>query len=279
MSGEVSFNVDTSRFNEMARRLEYRLKIGMPNVIRAEAGAVLKACFKRTKFATEEEVDKSSRLRNAKAATAGTWGASTRRKGGPERGQGYVVAGMRDAGSYGNMWLRSPWGNGRNFVLVAVAGTMGNATTGEGPKRIGAATRAKFESARNRWAAGRSPELKAGRGAIGLAKQSWLQIALDLNINLNGVKGGGPISKRDMARASHALSVKGKRYSNGNGSEANDGHRFTITLTNTLPYAVRIGMDRTLQSVLIGRAKLFDQLIKRGLGTDLDAIKKAFPNL
>ena len=278
MSGEVSFNVDTSRFNEMARRLEYRLKIGMPNVIRAEAGAVLKACFKRTKFATEADVDRSSHLRNAKGATKSAWGMG-KRKGGPDRGQGYVVAGMRDVGKYGNMWLRSPWGNGRNFVLVAVAGNMGNATTGEGPKRIGAATRAKFESVRNRWASSHAPELKAGRGAIGLAKQSWLQIALDLNINLNGVKGGGPISKRDMARASHALSVKGKRYSNGNGTEANDGHRFTITLNNTLPYAVRIGMDRTLQSVLIGRAKLFDQLIKRGLGEDLTAIQKAFPNL
>jgi hypothetical protein len=264
----MTFEMDTSKFNFVLRELERKGVATMPQLVRAEAGVVLKTCLVRTKIPNLSKVDQTSR--SIAQGVANRMPGMGRR---PAPGEGYLTNGLRDPNKAGRVWLRS-WraSSGNKFILV-----YGN---GGAPTQnvIGRRTMRKLTAARDVFASNLPDQLAKGRKTIGLAKQSWLQSAQDLGINLVLVKGGGRLSARDLSMAQNA-SGRTRAYKNGTGRAGGDGVKFTNTIINTLPYARQAKLDRILQSVLTGRVKQFNQLVAKGYIDNMQAVAKAYPNL
>jgi hypothetical protein len=118
-------------------------------------------------------------------------------------------------------------------------------------------------------------EIKAGERASGLARQSWLQIADALRINMNAIPGG--LSQAGLMKARSALAQSGKHYVNGVGYELGTAEKAQLQLINSLPYGVSIGMDRTLLGVISGRAKFFQQSYAKGAFDSARNVARAYP--
>lgn len=245
-------------------------------VLRGEAGIILKACAGRTKVATQAKAD----LRSARRVL-GKQGLDLTGAGGTQPGDITVNAGEK--GPFGRVWIRSPRStrramqSGRPFRLAGQI-SKGNFT---------------FKPERYHWKKGTWIDLlevasdvayqmrkaiPAGRRAIGLARQSWVQIADSLGIKLEAVKGGGNLSAAGLAKARAAIAANGRRYANGL-SRQERGARATLTLINRYPGGRKMGMDRTLAGVLIGRARFFQQNLRRGVFSSIAHTARAYPYL
>lgn len=121
------------------------------------------------------------------------------------------------------------------------------------------------------------PATERGRKSIGLSRQSVLQIADSLGIDLNSVKGGGSLSAAGIAKARGAIAANGTAYKNGTGTATGDKIQSVVTLINRLPYGVKIGMDRQLLSIMSGRAKFFEQSYAKGAFDSMTSAARAFP--
>jgi hypothetical protein len=268
------------------RRLGRLSGFSPDRVLRAEAGVILKTWAGRTKVATLAQADRRTRLR-----TIRTLGLTR----GDERGAVTVNAGFRPA-PFGRVWIRVREGAGRgNWILAKgpnFSAPSGPATfTLVGRQLYNPGNRGDTDrSTSMQWmenveAAQRAVEfnlkraIPRGRGAIGLARQSVLQIADSLGIDLLRVEGGGALSAAGIAKARAALASSGKAHRNGFGRSGGDQLRPYVDLFNRLPYGTAIGMDRTLLGVLAGRVKFFERSYAKGAFNFQHTATKAYPNL
>ena len=247
----------------------------MDALVRAEAGVVLKTCFRRTRIPSAEKVDSASRLMVARMVNQDVLGLQKSDRGiRPKAGQGYVVPGVRNVGASGRVWLRGNWRT-RSGAPAFILTHAGGARTGN---VVGKKTMAALSNASSRYHSGIRQQIPAGRKTMGLAKQSWLQIAGDLGIDLSTVKGGGTLNARELTMAK-AASGRLKPHKNGSGYQMGSGYQTVITLVNALPYGVAMGLHGLLRRVLAGRIKQFETLVRKGYFNDMSKIAKAFPNL
>lgn len=242
------------------------------------AGVVLKQWAGRTKVATEDEVDRRTRYRAVR---------DLRYTRAFSRGDVTVNSGYKAA--YGRVWIKVRNGNSKNNFVMA----KGNGFTAP----VGKATFTYFRRS-TKSLGGRSGKWFAnvadavadvppavqraqdrGRQSIGLARQSVVQIADALGIDLLTVQGGGTLSANGIAKARAALASTGKFNRNGTGTQGGSGAYDYVTLINTLPYARAIGMDRTLLGVLNGQNKYFAQSYSKGAFDTQERICRAYPNL
>ncbi len=124
--------------------------------------------------------------------------------------------------------------------------------------------------------ANRLPKVKA---SLGLSRQSIVQAAMDLGIDLGTVKGGGSLGASAIEKAKGAVASNGSQYKNGTGAQVGDDVRTSLTITNTLPHNVKIGMGSSLLIIISGRAKFIEQSYKRGAFDSIRNTAKQFPNL
>lgn len=274
-----------SRYSRAFRELARLTGFSPKQVLLAEAGSVLKTWAGRTKVATQGEVDRRSRL-HAVRSLGYTQGS--------ERGDVTVNAGFRPA-PYGRVWIRVREGAGRNQWILAkgpnFSAPSGRATftlTGRqlyNPRNRGDTDRStSYQWMQNVDYAQKNVEhklpvsLAKGRRAIGLSRQSVVQIADDLGIDLASVPGGG-VSPAGLAKARAAMASNGRSYRNGLGQVGGDASRAFVDLINRLPHARKIGMDRALLGVLAGRVKLFERAYGKGVFLSQHNIARAYPNL
>lgn len=118
-----------------------------------------------------------------------------------------------------------------------------------------------------------------GRGAVGIARQSVIQIADDLGIALENIPGGGTLSAAGIAKARAAIATTGRMYRNGYGQQGGNEVRHYVDLFTRLPYGTTIGMDRTLAGVLAGRAKYIEKSYETGAFNSVRAAARSFPAL
>lgn len=255
-------------------------------VLRAEAGVILKTWAGRTKVATVPQADRRTRLR-----TIRTLGLTR----GNERGAVTVNAGFRPA-PFGRVWIRVREGAGRKNWILAKGP---NFTAPSGPATFTLQGRALYNP-KNRGDTDRSTSMQwmesvnsaqraveynlkraipRGRRAIGLARQSVVQIADSLGIDLLRVEGGGTLSGAGLAKARSALASSGKAHRNGFGRSGGGQLQPYIDLFNHLPYGTAIGMDRTLLGVLAGRVKFFERSYAKGAFNFQRTAVRAYPNL
>lgn len=122
-------------------------------------------------------------------------------------------------------------------------------------------------------------ESKRAAQSSGLARQSVIQIADDLGIDLSKVKGGGTLSAAGIAKARAAIASNGSAYKNGMGRSGGDQAKSFVELINRLPFGVKAGMDRTLAGVIAGRAKFIETSYERGAFDSFSGVARAFPEI
>lgn len=246
--------------------------INSTEVLRGFAGVVLKACAGQTKVATVDNADKRARLRYLRDQQL------TGRNG---MVPVTVTAGAKKNTTYGAVHLRTSTGHWRRThdpVFKPVAGM-----PSPGRKRRGdhytdhdwLLLRSVIETVRRGVVTART----AGRKTIGLARQSWVQIADTLGIRLEDVRGGGTLSAAGIAKARAAIASNGQQYANGLGTLERTQYDTIITLTNRYPAGHRIGMDRTLQNVLVGQVRYFEKNLELGVFNTIAGTIRAYPFL
>lgn len=278
------------------RRMGQLTGFDQRTVLLSFAGVVLKTWAGRTKVATESRIDRKSRLH-----AVSSLGYTGKNRPSP-RGDVTVNAGFRNP-HYGRVWIRVRNGAGRKNWLLALGDNFtepGNAVRSTGSIRRGKGSRivrGVFNKYRRnpsattqQWTAAigaaadqvmtKVPQsIKKGRRSVGMSRQSVLQIADALGIDLQRVQGGGTLSTAGIAKARAALASSGKFYRNGTGARGGDPTRAYVDMINRLPYGRTIGMDRTLLGVLAGQNKYLEKSYAKGAFDTQRSAIRAFPNL
>lgn len=120
--------------------------------------------------------------------------------------------------------------------------------------------------------------VRKAKQSAGLSRQSVIQIADQLGIDLARVPGMG-VSAAGIAKARSAVASNGKQYQNGYGVVSDSAKSFYLTLINRYPKGGAVGMDRTLQTVIRRRLKYFRQNLKTGALRSAESAAKAYPYL
>jgi hypothetical protein len=260
-------------FNTIARVA----RVSGEQVLYGMAGVILKSCAGRTKVATQKKADQRSALRVLNKGGLDLTGSA-----GTQPGDITVNAGWK--GPFGRVWVRSPVRRnerlGKHPARFRLAGQINKTSFAFKPERyhwkngawidiVEAAADVAYQMRK---------AIPAGRKAIGLARQSWVQIADSLGIRLESVQGGGSLTAAGLAKARAAIAATGRRYTNGL-SRQERGARASITLINRYPRGRKMGMDRTLAGVLIGRVPFFQQNMRRGVFSSIATTARAYPYL
>lgn len=261
-------------YSRAFQRLRQLPGFDLKAVLRAEAGSILKQWAARTPVASQREATFRARLRAAKAAgvtRAGTYDITVNtgaRKGEP--GVVWFRSNSAASNKKFNSGLRWAWqyagevSDGGQFTPAWKHYRSSDwRNISEGAQKYG------------QLLAGMVPK---SRASIGLSRQSVIQIADQLGIDLASVRGTG-VSAAGIAKARAAMNSRGQSYKNGNGYQGGDNVRAYVTLINRLPYGDKIGMDRSLASVLAGRAKYIETSYQKGAFDSMKRAASAFPNI
>jgi hypothetical protein len=252
--------VDSQKFMAAMNGIQRGLGVPLKTVIRKETGSILKQCAGDTKVATQQKADIRSRTRVTR--DLGYSGKDKSKDFHPIT----VNSGMR--GETGKVFILKKDGSGfrqthgRNF-----------APRNQHYKRIQwLDLQDAIADVKSGWA----NAIPKGRAAIGLARQSWVQMADRLRIPLELVPGGG-ISMAGLAKARAAIASDGKAYVNGQAQEYEKNESFLIELVNRLTYGRRAGLDRILVRRINGRGAFFAKNVSLGVFNSVSKILSAYP--
>ena len=120
--------------------------------------------------------------------------------------------------------------------------------------------------------------IKAGQEAIGLARQSVVQIADSLGIALESVTGGGGGSP-DLSKARNAKPSNGQTYQNGYGIKEGKGDNFSVTLVNRYPKMNESGVTVAFEEVIAQRMAYSMANLGLALSKDTKKVTQAYPYL
>lgn len=234
--------------------------------LRAEAGVILKTWAGRTKVSTLGAAERSARARALYAITY---------RGRASANAGFLTINSgRRGGIPGQMWRRTRRGKFQSAGYMDLRTGAHRWSWIHFPKDDWPEMQAATATAANNL----RTMLPAARRSIGLSRQSVLQIADALGLDLTRVQGGGALSSAGLAKARAALASDGRTYRNGTGHQAGGAVSAYVTLINTLPYGRKLGMDRTLLGVLAGRAGFIERLYGLGVFGSQAKVARAFPN-
>jgi hypothetical protein len=253
-------------YGHVLRRLSGLTGFDQRGVLLGEAGIMLKTCAGRTKVVTNAQADRRTWLH-----ILGKQGLDVTGSHPTKAGDITVNAGVR--GPFGRVWVKTKKGK---FKLAGQISAHGQS----------------FRPMNYHW---RNPtwtdiqditediaiqsrrKMQRGRRAAGLARQSWVQVADGLGIDILKVQGGGTLSAAGIQKARAALATTGRAHRNGTGSVLGDGVRTQVTLINRLPYGIPIGFDRLLLGVMAGRAKYFHASYAKGAFDTMTKTARAYP--
>lgn len=247
----------------------------MKQVLRSETGHILKECAAKTKVATQDSVERKAQLLAIKGLgyTQAT-----------DRGEVSVNAGWRRNSPYGRVWMKVRNGAGRKGFILA-RGANFDFPSGTAILQITPGSK----SGTNKWiatvrnAVGRTvpaveKSLEKALKSVGLARQSWVQIARGLGIDLKRVAGTN-LSAQGIAKAELALASDGRSYINGTASEYGDAEKFVIKLVNGLPYGRKMKLDAVLARAINNRAKYFARAMSKGVFNSAKKTLAKYPGL
>ena len=252
--------VDSRKFMEAMTALQRNLGASMKTVIRTETGSILKQVAGDTKVSTQAKADTRSRTKVTREL-----GYSGR---GRSRGEHPVTVNSGMKGEVGRVFVLKKDGTGyrrthsKNFD----------------PLHQHYKTKQWYDirDAISDVKAGWSLAVPLGRAAIGLARQSWVQIADSIGIKLETVPGGG-ISAAGLAKARAAIASDGRAYQNGQGAQFQTNKSYFVELVNRLPYGRKAKLDRALVRRINGRAAFFAKNVKLGVFNSVSKILAAYP--
>lgn len=235
-------------------------------VLRAETGVILKTWAGRTKVARADTVELYARYRAGKRAFGLTSAGKNM--------FGITVNTGRREGTPGMVWFRTARKKWQTPASIYSGGYIS-----QNHLHFKDDDWARIEAGMVTYANELKHILPASQKAVGLARQSVIQIADGLGLDLNAVKGGGSLSAAGIAKARAAIASTGSQYTNGGGTDNGDPVKYYIAFFNTYPMNQKLGMDRALLSIINGRAKYIEQSYKKGAFDSMKNTVRAFPNL
>lgn len=265
----------TKAYGAALRRLADLTGFDQRAVLLGEAGIILKTCMGRTKVATDKKVDQRSWKHILNKAGLDVTGS-----GGTKVNDITVNAGIR--GPFGRVWVRTKGGKASRhggtgrFRLAGVI-TPGGQSFRPMNYHWKNPVWSDIQEITEDVAIQARKKIPAGRKAAGLARQSWLQIADALGIDISTVQGGGTLSAEGIAKARAAIATSGRPHTNGVGQVLGDREKTQVNLINRLPYGGAIGFDQTLLGVISGRAKYFTQSYAHGAFDTIGKTARAYP--
>jgi hypothetical protein len=234
-------------------------------ILRAEAGVIIKTWAGRTRVTTEEKAERRTRSSVA-------WRLAMQKT--DRNPYSITVNDGSRRGIEGLIWFRTRNGKFQNVGAIYSGGFFSanhlhykDADWERILEGVTAYTRLMLE---------RRPKVMASRG---LARQSVVQIADTLGIDLTSVEGGGSLSAAGIAKARAAIASNGAHYQNGTGQEEGDAIKYHVDLINRLPYNSKLGMDSTLIGVVAGRAGYIQRSYEKGAFDSMKRVAAAFPEL
>jgi hypothetical protein len=235
-------------------------------VLRAESGSFLKAWAGQTKVATEASAERRARARVL-------YGITYKGRASPDSGYMTINSGLR-GGQPGEMWKRTTRGKFQQAGMMDLK----NGGYRWANIHFDNADWPQMVNAAHKVGDGLRLTVPKSARAVGLSRQSVLQIADALNIDLNSVA-GGRLSSAGIAKARAALATSGRAYQNGTGFLSGDQVKAYAQMVNRLPYNTKIGMDLTAYRVLGQRARFIETAWKKGVFGSAQSVAKSFPNL
>lgn len=253
-------------------------------ITRAFAGRLLKRWAGLTKVTTAEQIERRARARSAKALSVSSADANPAAL--------TVNTGAR-GGFRGEVWVKTSSYSGaaerkaRKAAGYSAGGRFRQAGIIAGENyfsfvpswyhwRAGDWARINFLGAE--YAARLSRYLPAAMQSAGLARQSVVQIAQSLGIDLTRVPGQG-VSAAGVRKALAALASNGQKYVNGFGASFSSAQRFFMELVNSYPKNQKMGMDATLAGVIANEVKYFEKNLEKGVFLSAANTARAYPFL
>lgn len=231
-----------------------------------EAGAILKTWAGRTKVAKPPVIEYRARKRALHDL------GFTKKSG-----VGGITINTGTRGVAGLVWVQTQGKRGKPWRL---AGKMDTQSFGFAPSNVHwkDGTWTDINEAIGASSSAIRRENSRGQQSAGLARQSVIQIADAVKIDLAKIPGGG-ISPSGIAKARQAIASNGKQYTNGTGmeTEGKEAGRYFVTLVNSLPYHAKAGMDSTLAGVIAGRAGLFRKTFQTTAYRGIQSAARNYP--
>lgn len=255
---------ELKKFTAAGRTIAAAVGVSVELWARAEAGVILKTWAGRTKVRKERAAEVSGILRDYRQSRALAYGL---KKGQTPRGTGSINLGIRK-GPEGRVWYRT-----RNNKWQPIYGAGFQPTGIRMRNEDWPLLNMMVQTFRRQY----TMTVEAAKGAIGLARQSIVQIADDLGIRLENVKGGGALSAAGLRKARNALASNRTPYRNGYGVVGNNAKEFYVTLVNRYPRMGPLFMDATLRRVIMGRLGYFRRNLEEGTFLSAKAAAKAYP--
>ena len=259
--------VELRKFSEAGRVIAAAVGTSVNIWARAEAGVILKTWAGRTKVRSDKALGRSGLLHANRAARSAAGFSAIR--GGVNPGQGSVNLGLR--GKFGRVWYRTEATGKPKFILAYGDNFVPM------PKHIPARDWPAIQHLSARFQGIWNPLVAAAKKSAGLSRQSIVQIADDLGLRLETVKGGGSLSAAGLAKARSALAQNGQHYRNGTSLIQDDAKSFYLTLINRYPKLGPLFMDRGLQLVIAGRLGYFKRNLEEGTFLSAKTAAKAYP--
>ncbi len=266
----MNVRIDPSRavaaYSSAFRKLRELEGFSQAQILRAEAGVILKTWAGRTKVANPHAAELFARYRATKRAFGQTSAG--------KNPYGISVNSGRRNGVPGVVWFRTKRGKYQEAGLIYPSGYISQRNI-----HFKDDDWARIEAGMVAYAAELKTILPGAQNAIGLARQSVIQIADALGIDLLSVRGGGQLSSAAITKARGAIASNGRFYQNGIGQAGDAGTTSYVNLFTRFPLGGKIGMDSTLALILAGRAGYIEQSYKKGAFESVRSAAKAFPNL
>ena len=272
MNAKLDASEVTAAYTAAFRRLRALTGFDTKAVLRAEAGSILKAWAATVKVKTEEMVERSARTSIGKRMGIIS--------GGGNNPYGITVnTGAQKLDTRGNVWFRT---RNKKFQLVGHITSGGSFITEH--KHYRPQDWARIKSGSEQYASQLKVRLPMIKKSAGLGRQSVIQIADSLGIDLLQVE-GGRLSASAIAKARAAIASTGNNYVNGKGTQGGDDNSAYVELLNTLPFNTKAhttegkGMDTALLRVIAGRANFIKKSYEKGAFDSMAKTMKAFPNV
>lgn len=266
---------ELKKFSDAGRAIAGAMNVSVELWARAEMGVILKQWAGKTKVRKERPLEISGLLRAYRSARRVAGFTSLKNKGRVGPGQASINLGIRHGADF------------KVYYRTRRAGAAGGRAGFQdvfGPNF----SRGKHITSRD-WGAIASFVgsfravvhlfTSAAKGAAGLSRQSIVQIADDLGIRLESVKGGGTLSAEGMAKARNALASNGQFYRNGFAHVWKSATSFFIEIVNRYPKGQELLMDRQLQLVIAGRLSYFQRNLEEGTFLSVANTARAYPYL
>ena len=267
MKARANMEAISRAYQGALRQLSSLTGFDQRTVLRAEAGSVLKMWAGQTKVSTQAAVDRRARLKVTRAwGVSGSGGKGTRKADHPIT----VNAGIR--GPAGRMFILKKDGHGFRRTHESGFRPLHQHYKAEQWRDLNEVA----NGVQSDW----QKKVPLARRSVGLARQSVVQIADSLGIDLAAVQGRG-LSAAGLAKARAALASDGKRYTNGWSAQGGTDTKPHIDLINGLPFAnsPKLQMARTLLGVIAGRARYFQKSFDKGAFDSFDRVARAYPNV